>query len=737
MPKSSPIQSDFRGGEIGPFFQGRVESPVYRRGLDTCLNWIPLIQGGVTRRPGTKYVGKVKTSANYTRLIPFIVSSTTAYVLEVGALYIRIWNSDGTAVGAPTELVTPYTQGELRALKFVQHNDNLANYLYITHPAHPLAFVTNSAGTFWGYSVATLYDGPYMDVDPTLTTFNVTAVSGPGVATLLASSIAGINGGLGFQTTDVGRHVRIYRTDTQNVPNATVITTVVPVNTVPGFPPGFQLPRTQVSTAPAAGVGVVTQQVVTWGIITTRNSTTEVLVTPSSGSPFLAGVPNRVILGLFCATNGYPACVAVHEGRLFLGGVPGQGKRIDGSYVQAFAIFSPTDLGTLQPTDANAVSFNLYSEDSNNIQWMKSQEHGLLCGTQGDEWTVRPSVVDQALSPTNISAKVTTTYGSASVDPVKVGKNTVFVQRYGKKVRELIYDFYVNGYKAPDRTLHAEHIAGATGFVEMAYQKGPQSIIWCVRADGLVAGMTHEEEEGEIVVGWHRHRLGANLGALGAAESVACIPSSDSTRDVVWFAVNRTIGGSTVRTLEKMEDIFTQFTVLDEAFYLDCGQRTFVFPATTTMSPGVTFNGEMLTVWGDGKPIGTVVVAAGAVTFPQALSTRIVGYPYDSDLVTLRYESGSANGGALTKIKRAHRLGMLLYQALCVKIGTSFGALTEMFFRDSTIPNGTPTPLFSGVRLETIDADYDFDNKYCLRVSQPCPATVLALQPRMDTQDGE
>ena len=40
----------------------------------------------------------------------------------------------------------------------------------------------------------------------------------------------------------------------------------------------------------------------------------------------------------------------------------------------------------------------------------------------------------------------------------------------------------------------------------MAYQQAPDSILWCVRDDGVLSGLTYQRTDN--VVAWHRHILG-------------------------------------------------------------------------------------------------------------------------------------------------------------------------------------------------------------------------------------
>jgi len=82
MARSAPSLSTFTAGEISPRLEGRVSLEKYRAGLSDLTNMVVQPHGGVTRRPGTEYLGAVKDSADKTRLIPFQFKTTDTYILE-------------------------------------------------------------------------------------------------------------------------------------------------------------------------------------------------------------------------------------------------------------------------------------------------------------------------------------------------------------------------------------------------------------------------------------------------------------------------------------------------------------------------------------------------------------------------------------------------------------------------------------------------------------------------------
>jgi len=103
---------NFNSGEMTPKTDCRSDIEKYSGGCITLENMIPTIYGGVERRPGTKFVYEAKESPEEVKLIPFIYSSTIAYVIELGEYYARFYyDGEILAVGdTPVEITTPYAR---------------------------------------------------------------------------------------------------------------------------------------------------------------------------------------------------------------------------------------------------------------------------------------------------------------------------------------------------------------------------------------------------------------------------------------------------------------------------------------------------------------------------------------------------------------------------------------------------------------------------------------------------
>lgn len=159
------IQTNFTSGELSPRIKGRVDLEQYSAGADQIVNFVVLPAGGITRRTGTHYAGPLKSSLLRSRCIPFVVADLTAYVLELGNLYLRVWRNRAPVTdttGAPVELVTPWQTADLRSLRYAQS----ADVLYITHVAYPPMALSRTAASAFTLAKVAFTNGPY-DVENT------------------------------------------------------------------------------------------------------------------------------------------------------------------------------------------------------------------------------------------------------------------------------------------------------------------------------------------------------------------------------------------------------------------------------------------------------------------------------------------------------------------------------------------------------------------------------------------
>ena len=568
MARVAAQLTNFTAGELSPRLDGRNDLAKYSAGCATVENMVIYPHGAAARRPGTQYVASVKTPAAKTRLIPFEFSTEQTYILEFGNTYIRFYRNNGQieSGGSAYEIVSPYLTAELFDIKFAQS----AEHMYITHPNHQTRKLSRTGHTSWSLAAVEFTNGPFLDTNVSTTTLTpASAGVGTGV-NVTASAVTGINSGSGFLTTDVGRQIRI-------------------------------------------GDG--------YGIITARTNTTVVVVTVTTAFAN-ANANTDWSLGAFSTTTGFPSCVSFFEQRLVFAASINNPQTVYFSKSGDYENMDANIGGTV--ADDDAIIYTIASNQVNAIRFLTSART-LIIGTAGGEFVVSGGGDNNAVTPTNIMIKKQSNHGAANVDAISVGNATLFLQRAKRKIRELAYNFDVDGYIAPDLTILAEHITEGN-VVEMAYQEEPLAIIWCVRGDGQLIALTYQREQ--EVVAWHRHIIGGVFGTGNAVvESVAVIPTDDSEYEL-YMIVKRTINSATTRYVEYLHTFNfdqtdnTSFNYLDSQLGLSKSQTTLTagINATVTTIPVASVSG--LSSSGKIKIGGEIISYAGISSLDLTGCTR-------------------------------------------------------------------------------------------------------------------
>ncbi len=763
MTKASVQQHAFNAGELSPLMLGRQDVDKTASGLATCTDALLLAQGAWTRRGGSAFLKATKFGGTReSRLIRFQFNAAQAYMLEFGHLYIRFFTqggiltnaaqtitgitaanpgvitiaghgysngdrllivdgggvtqlnerevivanqttntfeitdiygtnidttnfdaySTGGSVAEIFEIVTTYEETDVKGINFQQSADEL----YLFHTDFAVTTLTRTAALSWTLANVSFIDGPYLALNAGTTTLTLSGTSGS--VTVTASAVTDINQGQGFLTTDVGRLIRW--------------------------------------KDPAGNW--------TWLEITARASTTAITATIFGPNASAGTATADWRLGVFSDTTGHPTTGVFYEDRLWLAGAETAGLRIDGSKTALYADFTPTAPdGTV--ADDNAISFTLAGGQINIIKWLQIDEKGLLVGSIGGEWVVRPSSLGEALTPSNITAKQSSTYGSKDAQPVKVGNAVLYIQKSGRKLRELAYVFESDGFRSPDMTLLSEHVT-RPGIDYLTYQQEPQSIIWARRTDGVLLAFTYVRDQN--VLAWSRNTLtgpGTAGGAIAQIESIEVIPSNDGTYDELYVIVKRYINGITERYIEVVSKVWESGDDQIDAFHVDCGATYVLSPAANTITGLHYLEGETLSVWADGTVHPDVTVTNGTVTLNSTYSVVTLGYGFNSDGELMPFDGGSRDGSSQGKKKKINRVGFWLMDTLGLKYGKDANSLTEILVRKWGANWGEATQVFTGVVRKPFESQTDRLGQIYFRADTTAPATVLAIMPQGTTED--
>ena len=165
---TSILKNDFTGGIMSPRLYGRYNSAPYQNGCMKLKNFAIMPQGGITRRPGTR----LKNTPDHTqtperaalagsRLIPFCLSTTMNFIIELGNNCLRVWRQDADqlmrftigstvyttlTVSQLTDVTSLYTTAEAEQVQYAQDYE----HLYIAHRNHKPLVITYSEVTEGG-----------------------------------------------------------------------------------------------------------------------------------------------------------------------------------------------------------------------------------------------------------------------------------------------------------------------------------------------------------------------------------------------------------------------------------------------------------------------------------------------------------------------------------------------------------------------------------------------------------
>jgi len=285
----------------------------------------------------------------------------------------------------------------------------------------------------------------------------------------------------------------------------------------------------------------------------------------------------------FFGFGNYPSTVAYHQQRLGFANTNNNPEQALFSRTASFANFT-----TRIPLRADdAVIFTLAGQKVNEIRNMIDLNGTLVAMTKGGEWSVKGNEAG-ILVPGEINPVQQTFNGSAELRPLNVGGNALYVQERGSIVRDLLFEFDVDGYRGTDLTVFSVHLVDGFTITDWDYQQTPNSIVWMVRSDGNLLGLTYLREQ--QLLGWHRHDF-----TNGTVENVAVVP--EGLEDVLYAVIKRDVDvdndgtTETVRYIERLGSRRIGDDIADSVFVDSYLSRdgTHTGSTTMTLSGGTTW----------------------------------------------------------------------------------------------------------------------------------------------------
>lgn len=399
------------------------------------------------------------------------------------------------------------------------------------------------------------------------------------------------------------------------------------------------------------------------------------------------------------STQGYPRAVTINTQRLLFAGSPGYPQQLWASKIQEYLNFA---FGT---EDDQAFRFELDGPRNSPIRHLAPARQ-LLVLTESDEMSLKGGQ-EKPITPTNIQKTDESTTGASLVRPVKIGNETLFVQAAGKKISAIGYRYEVDGYSSPDRTVFASHITGP-GVVQMAHQKEPDSTLYAVRSDGVMAVCAYDIDQ--EVTGWGRWIT------QGEFESVAVVPTA--TGEDAYVVVNR----AGVRYVE----------VFDLEMMVDCGIKGSSADGQATWSGLGHLEGQVVQARGDGSYLGEYTVSGGAVTLSRPARDVQIGLGYTSAVEMLQIEVGG--NGTTAQGNQVH-VNEVIIRVLDTQAAKINGVDIE-FRKFGAELLDLPPPMFSGDVRSTTLSDEIYRTQQLIEQPYPAPFHLLDVIRRCTLNEG-
>lgn len=244
--------------------------------------------------------------------------------------------------------------------------------------------------------------------------------------------------------------------------------------------------------------------------------------------------------GITFGGNNNPAAVSFYEQRLVYAGTIDDPQKIffsKAADINDFTVGTGADDG---------LQYTIASRDSNTIRWLIGTSKQLVIGTFGGNFIARGAQTNEAITPNNIFISPTDGIGAEPQAPILKNDRVIFTQAGKQILRTFEFNLEQDGYQSVDRNLVSDEITNS-GINQLAFQEGRPEIVWSVKDDGDLIGLSYKPEE--LVNGWHTHSTREGDEII----SVATVARSGDF-DQLWIVVKRVINGITKHYVEFMED---------------------------------------------------------------------------------------------------------------------------------------------------------------------------------------
>ena len=755
-----PIQKvNFNGGEIKPELWAREDLAANNYGAMYVENRVPMPEGGLIRRSGTRLVQPLADETNIGKLIPFKFSRTDARVLILSGGIAKVGYAGGGIIqsgGADYTFALPVrwipsTYGQIRwtesasviytvdglgiplvITRISDANWTIGNYAAVNGPTLPQnlnvsqtiqasgtsgnitltanvpLFTPDHVGSIWRLDEGDLGSIPYWTADETIaitasTTNTATYRRNSGA---VYAAYAGPGVAAGNVSVGVNAPTQTYGSFLSAAGNASWLFKYLDY----GYVQITGFTDSQHVSATVIGVGETPQSVL-----------------PDS----LTTIPTyRWSEAAWSGVRGFPTLTAFAQQRL--------GFLVNYKFYLTYSGDYYSHL--TDNTDASAISGSLLAIDGSLLQPQWTYSSGwIVVGCADSEPVIRGPNAFDALTQTNILAVVDKGQGSAWHIPANVDAGVINIGTNRKRLHYTKINRLFDTLDVTELSVNSHHIMSglAAGVV---YQHDPNRVIWGYSQNGDLWSYTFRPDQQVIAAA--RHPMPNSY-----VEDMCAIPTADGENVEVWMIVRRIINGRPRRFVEVLQPFYSWGSPAADAsgaWFVDCALQYSGQP-TTSVTGALHLANATARVFGDGAWMGDLPVdQTGKVALPRAASNVLVGLPIKARLRTLPLDPAVPGRTTKGDVKQATHATADFFNAFG---GVAWAyALDEQgewqipdggegLFPSGALTPGEPVPLFTGRKSFPLAGAHGRFVSLELIDDHPYPSTLLGLSP--DIEDGE
>lgn len=799
MPKLVHLQSSFSSGELSPLMAGRTSLAQYSNGCETLQNMVVLPQGGITKRPGTKFIREVKDSADTTVLIPFIVGAGQSYILEFGDQYIRFYRDGGALLSTAaitngtfdTDLtgwtdndtgtgVSSQTSGVMRLAGGAAGVAARTQALSITVPATYTLTFTSSTNTC-SYRVGTTLGGTELTSGTSSLGTNNVNFAVPSADTIYIQFRNSANNNADVDTVSIS--TPIYEiTSPWTAAQVEDLQWAQSKDTMYLAHPDVELRKLRrfgASDWDLVEVDLVdgpyfskthdTYGGVGTGYTMTPSATTGSITVTMSGSVFVSTDVGRQIR--------YRPSTSDEWSELTIT-----------AYTSATQVTAQVEKTLAGLTASTEWRLGAFSDTTGHPRCVTFHEQRLVLASTTEQpqtvWFSRSGDIE-IFQPDNdsykdeVDATSAMTYTLASRDSNDIvwlsSRNVLFLGTSGAiftaKASSLDEAMTPNNISikpavktAAFRTLPIE-TTNATLFIHY-HQRKVMELAYNVEQDNMVAvdlnllaehlsegkfkRIVRQEEPYNILWGItddgklrgltylrDQQVIGWHKHVLGGTDvEVKSLAAIPGTKETeLWMIVSRTIDGATVQYIEQLANFFRDDVEDVDATFLD-SFLTYDGTATSSFTGLDHLEGETVGAYADGY-VGSVddVVTGGAITLQEEAEKVHAGLTYSAYIQTMPIEMQAQGGTLQGSLFRAWKAFVRFHRSALAKVGYSSAESDIVENFADSYTMGGAIPLFTGIKEIPYNHGAELEIATYIEQTQPAPLTVLVLGTKLILDD--